>query len=1612
MEEEDLVMSQPVLPQDNVVVPPPSKQESSNAAARAMGVEPVGDFDYAKFRSEGRVDFSPEYFQQIMSMFKGTDTVKFPDGNSYTKPQVFAIQAVDEINSRYGFGTYKDFKEGTQTYQPGMKFNDEEILEFLTTMEDKGFLDVMGRRLVENVPSTAAFATGFAAGKKAQSILPPSIGRTGIPLIDKTLAPLQTAYVAGKFALPYVTGVASSIASYPLNESFGELVLGDKKLPTPGSYGTQRAAEVTADVISAAPFGFFADKAASNMLSDYLTNRLIYQGTRASKQNPLAGTKILKKNKYDPIKNPQGQLADDASALAQDFDFSELAVKPFGKQYREAIQTISQLGKKGGLPFQGPLPTMEDYAKRGVAGILQGKTAPRTLRMALVAENALKNAGKEARNNKALFAFYEGLAATGAALFTKSAAESNPFSGYETAGEIGGSILAPVGVSLTVGNLVNLTAKGLSATIPNIRDEGFLKGIGTTIRDTSENKRAALGFKQLIGILDEYGEINTAEQRDALIAQLETLPANPKSKPTAGMLTKNVAIMAMEEALAKDFDSLSEAQRIARNQEIEVHRVFLDKLALGEGTDFAKDSLRISAEIEEAIFEGLINNRLSSAETNLFAAYEQVLKSNPETAKKIRLNQTEENPQGERITREGLEMLGAEDRLDLSNRLVDMLMTQKRFGRARQKELYNKAGPIRIDSFYDDDGNEITTPKFIQVLQQAVDGGPIVPQSNLAKDLRQLINFSQSESEALGIGVDLGAENPKLDAYFKARDDAYQQDGMMFFDRFVDGLGPLDDSGLPEEVTPDMIASINSAIQNRKKGSPTTNVFEAYRGALVERGKRQGTIDTRASARTEPTEADVEAASTRLSEIRSQLSEEALETLNEYERQLTPNQLNSRSRIADFLSNELEMLSAQSDPDSIALRNGLEALGEVKRLENSTIRPNPSTVGTSGEGSQYTLSLQKLNQMRSTALDLARDGNLSPSSQRVAGMFATAIEDDLNNFANFGGTEADQNSLKALRTANAFTKAFSNVYYRSYVSDVLKETRQGAFRIAPETLAQSLSTNRFDQNYLKVLDIAQIGQFAQDQGLAGAGETINSIHGVMDKVLRMARAESIDPTTNNISPEKLQQWIKKNERLEGVFPDLFADLKEFEVAKVVLNNTVLDNAKQRSEINKQVNFAALLRDGGGRIRTNPTTAVAEAMAAGKDQLIALDRLLAVIPKTGDDVREQIIYTLTDSETGLKSTFLKRSDAVKARDASSTPLKLSSSKLEVNRENALEGFKSSLFEYLVLGSPGGRGQNKTETGIAILNPTQVYQDLFEKRMVTSAGGRGARNQAKQLTMASWLKKNKVMSERELDLTKSALTKLMEIQAGELTGQLAADFAEAAPLLDFGISIFGSAVGTRTQSIFTGGNSGPGSIIAAGKGAEAARNIFLRMPQHQRMLLAADLLQNPALMAKMLRKYGEEGQREGVLGALSNTLKRAGYSVLPRRIFTGATGEDFESTEGFNPLQKPVDNSAAEEASRRNSFLRRSSEARYDKFNPNEVIGSGPVRQKTSNQSQPVGTPTTQAALPAPQPPMTSGAGTNPQLRQQYAALFPNDPISGMLVQRPRTFRRGGIASLME
>ena len=89
----------------------------------------------------------------------------------------------------------------------------------------------------------------------------------------------------------------------------------------------------------------------------------------------------------------------------------------------------------------------------------------------------------------------------------------------------------------------------------------------------------------------------------------------------------------------------------------------------------------------------------------------------------------------------------------------------------------------------------------------------------------------------------------------------------------------------------------------------------------------------------------------------------------------------------------------------------------------------------------------------------------------------------------------------------------------------------------------------------------------------------------------------------------------------------------------------------------------------------------------------------------------------------------------------------------------------------------------------------------------------------------------------------------------------DIAQGAgPMLDFYLRITGSAVGSRLQGLLPGGESG--SLIAASAGSRAMRNIFDKVPESMKMDVMSEMMQNPELLAAMMRKVRNDKEKLGL------------------------------------------------------------------------------------------------------------------------------------------------------
>lgn len=1278
------------------------------------------------------------------------------NGEFFDRNKVLAYQTANEFNGRFpGAGNYRELVSGTSKFAPGVKMTDKRIIETFTDLEDKGFLEALGTRLLENVPITTSGIAGFLAGKKIQKFAPKFNQKitTGLPggkALDKVLNKLQTAYNVGVFSIPYLTGIGSSVFSAPLGEPFGELFLGDKKTFTPETYGTMRTAEFTGDVLSAGPFIYFGDKAATNYLRDYLTNRLSFNG------------------------------------MGRAFDLGVGANKSLNQQIKEAQKAITtSLG--GDKRMQGPVD-VTTLLERGVANVLQDKLPPKIMNRLLTIEDALVRTGQQARaskKNAALLAFYEALATATSLPIIRATAEQAPGSGYETLAEV----LSPVTFGFTqpiMGSAINSSLKFLKELFTETK-AGGLKGFTGVFRDKIKDKRDQKAFDFLIDKLDKTGSLDGDNLKNLINLLEKKVPSG--AKLTAGAKTLDPAILAIEAAIAKDFPDMAAAQKEQMILEKQALQNILTNLGLVDINVGGVEALRKAAELQQAIFTTTINKRLNDAEDTLLQSFNRL--------KGIRGRdrfEVTEDPKGKGPTvkgKEAFKLLNDADRMELSDRLTNLVNQQMLFARNKQKKLYQEVGNFQFDRnmFFNDDGSVANAPKFVQYAES------ILP------------------------------EKPEFS-------DTYKQLKTVLFD-FVR--------------------------KTDSQGNQTGVAVDLERGDTV--------------------------------------------------------------------------------------------------------------------------SLRALNEQRSELLAIARDGTKNEKIRSFAGKMAEAIQDDLNNFTQFAGMEnqpdlftgSNKRQIQALKTANAYSKAFADVFYRSFVGDMMKNTKEGGFRIAPELLHESFKSDKFDPNYLKIMDIMNVGDFITDYKIREGASNIKTTNKVLERILKQIRADTYDPTTKKISREKMQDWINNNNRLQKVFPDLFEDLDNFINKSKKSDSVIFNTKKQEATVNKQINFTTLLFDNKGKVRDDPTTAISEALIGGSSQARNLDALIDVIPKKGE-TKKATIYELTDNKTGFKETFFDENDA-KEFLSDNPDFKMDVRNITVDREKAMEGFKASVFEFFI------NGQNKFNAPEPKFKFFDIYNKLFEKKVPTV--GRNPRTGAEVLkkeTLSDYFLRKGVFTKGDVDTAKRALEELIKLEAVDASQLIDIAFEEAKPIMDFAVSIGGSALGTRSQALLTGDATGPGSIIAAGRGAELARNLFLRMPAISKKLFLGDLLQDPILLASMLRQYGEGKQAKGVISTIQNYLIKNGYVDAPRKIGVGVIpddeprGEESFMENKVEVQQPPVNITPTPPMIENNR----------------SIVQSGPpINLSQVNPPAQIPTPTPQAQA---QP---SSGSADPNTRTRYASLFPDDPISGML-----------------
>jgi hypothetical protein len=616
------------------------------------------------------------------------------------------------------------------------------------------------------------------------------------------------------------------------------------------------------------------------------------------------------------------------------------------------------------------------------------------------------------------------------------------------------------------------------------------------------------------------------------------------------------------------------------------------------------------------------------------------------------------------------------------------------------------------------------------------------------------------------------------------------------------------------------------------------------------------------------------------------------------------------------------------------------------------------------------LNAQDMYEMYSTALSAAKKlGTKGDNAgESIAYGFAQSILRDLNN-----NPVNDPNYL----VARSYSRALNDAFTRSFVNDALATQKTGALKIAPEMLAKNVFSA--DAGYLRLKQLDQVGQFELTQALTniaqGRGEpdlqkvlnrltkftvdedtglvdvarlnrwlsnnrkslskypkvladienavqTTSSIRGTTENILRNILTESqgalFDKRTGIVNPRVLSNWMAKpeNKDILSAMPALKADLENAETANVLLKNIEKRNVDLEKDLKKTVSFMDLLTDS----TENPATAAAKALSKNnKNPVKSWNNLLKVVKEAPNEWQVgNVTYTKEDAMEGLKSAFIEAA----MTDAGGTS----------------ETFDARRF----------------------------YQNIFAPH----------RNSKGDVSLAEWMKSNKVIDDKKLDRLESLSRKLIQMEAFVAKGDVnLEDLAETVgPMMDFYLRIAGASAGARLQGLIPG-DTGAGTLVAAGAGSKAFRQvygkIFKNIPESLKMDVMTEMFEDPELLAVMLTKGKTEKEKQTISARLLQLLSEKGYTAVTSTVRRGLPAFTREGVEDAEQIPDPI---------------------RPDNFPvtvPKALESISPINLSQVNPPAPIPTPTPQAQA---QP---SSGSADPNTRTRYASLFPDDPISGML-----------------
>ena len=627
--------------------------------------------------------------------------------------------------------------------------------------------------------------------------------------------------------------------------------------------------------------------------------------------------------------------------------------------------------------------------------------------------------------------------------------------------------------------------------------------------------------------------------------------------------------------------------------------------------------------------------------------------------------------------------------------------------------------------------------------------------------------------------------------------------------------------------------------------------------------------------------------------------------------------------------------------------------------------------------------------------------NAEPAQARLFSEFAQAALRDMEALVD--DPNIDPRVVLDISKARTFSRALNDYWTRAFPGEALATTGAGSTQIVPELLSKKILSQGGNDTYLRIEQINSamrfllnpegalsgppIGARKQSTGelkqgpademfdqqgvvrsieedlfdnlseaeMMAISERLNSTIQAERVLLEGMAGRIVDKTTGKVQPQALADFVNDYSPVIDLFPGLKRDLQNVEMTQARLKEVTSGEVTRENQVDRYINnFFKNLTGENVAVSFGDILGVSSGLQRldrGANASLELKKLVQL-------ARGAVEKSRSDATLGTRGFAPESVSAT--REGKAAPQRLTVGEVD----NAI---RSSIFDQAFVYSGG----TESVDGVPNIRFDKLQDFFFGRRQ----GGRPS--VVTQLRQADLISSVEGANLRKLIDAGMSIQKKLETGGDNLLQELQ---AEGDMMVELLTRISGAEAGSRMATMlgFKGG------LIAPAAGSKAAQKIVEKIPLGNFTKILREAVSDPQKMALLLRKGTDDlspNQSRNFNKQVNAFLQGANISLAE------GIGEEIMDDDELELSRAMPQRSASMEERRASLGLDR----------PQASVS--PPMQPPAPQPPILPAPDLQPTPPAP-------SAASPQMRQQYAQMFPFDTASDVIRQQ------GGIASLRQ